>query len=46
VLIVRLGYQRRYISNFVAFKAPRFSNIGKQNARTTKISEQKELQVL
>jgi hypothetical protein len=46
VLIVRLGYQRRYISNFVSFKAPRFSNIGKKNVRTIKISEQRELQVL
>jgi len=36
VLTVRLGYQRRYISNFVSFKVPRFSNIGKQNARTIK----------
>jgi hypothetical protein len=41
VLTVRLGYQRRYISNFVSFKAPRFSNIGKQNARTIKFSEQR-----
>jgi hypothetical protein len=41
VLTVRLGYQRRYISNFVSFKAPRFSNIGKQNARTIKFSKQR-----
>jgi len=37
VLTVRLGHQRRYISNFVSFKAPRFSNAGKQNARTIKL---------
>jgi hypothetical protein len=37
VLTVRLGYQRRYNSNFVSLKAPRFSNAGKQNARTIKL---------
>jgi hypothetical protein len=41
VLTVRLGYQRIYISNFVSLKAPRFSNIGKQNARTIKFSKQR-----
>ncbi len=41
VFTVRLGYQKRYISNLMSFKAPRFSNIGKQSARTIKFSEQR-----